>query len=244
MKTKLFFVSGWAIGSKAINPLAECLHDQFDCVVLSAEEVLPPGALSSAITANRSQSTDPCVLAGWSLGGMLAIASAGSLASGSALVLISSTARFCQTPESPYGVPMAQLRAMKLGLRRRPEATLSSFFEQVAKPHQIDPQAATRLAKQQIDADSRRLVDGLQYLSDADLADAASATKAATLVLHGRDDQVIAPQASIDLSKRIKGAQLRLCDGVGHDLPIREPEWTALSISNFWKTHAAATHAR
>jgi proline iminopeptidase len=40
-----------------------------------------------------------------------------------------------------------------------------------------------------------------------------------TLVIHGRDDPLVRVACGIDLANRIRGAELDIIDGMGHDLP-------------------------
>jgi pimeloyl-ACP methyl ester carboxylesterase len=38
-------------------------------------------------------------------------------------------------------------------------------------------------------------------------------------VLHGSDDPLVSPEAGKDTAANIKGAELRIVEGMGHDLP-------------------------
>jgi uncharacterized membrane protein len=38
-------------------------------------------------------------------------------------------------------------------------------------------------------------------------------------VLHGSDDPLVSPQAGQDTAAHIKGAELRIIEGMGHDFP-------------------------
>ena len=40
-----------------------------------------------------------------------------------------------------------------------------------------------------------------------------------TLVLHGSDDPLVSPEAGKDTAAHIQGAELRIIEGMGHDLP-------------------------
>ncbi len=42
---------------------------------------------------------------------------------------------------------------------------------------------------------------------------------APTLVLHGADDLLVSPEAGTDTAANIKGAELRIVEGMGHDFP-------------------------
>ncbi|MCM2374253.1 alpha/beta fold hydrolase [Aporhodopirellula aestuarii] len=232
MKTKLFLVSGWAFGRAALEGVSEQLGAEFDVTCFSSEELLRPGKLAEILPADQE-----CVLAGWSLGGMLALAAAAKLRQGSKLVLIGSTAKFCASDDSPHGVPPAQVRSMAIAFRRQPQQTLANFRRQTALPHPPLP------AIWHDQDDWEELLEGLKYLREADLRDVADRLTVPTLVLHGRDDQVISPEAAQDLSRRIQNSELRIHDENGHDLPMRDPQWVAANLLDFWKSDVARPDA-
>ena len=50
-----------------------------------------------------------------------------------------------------------------------------------------------------------------------------------TLVIHGRDDALVPVECGIDTANRIPDAQLKIFDGMGHDLPLQlMPEFVEL----------------
>lgn len=55
---------------------------------------------------------------------------------------------------------------------------------------------------------------------------------APTLVLHGSDDPLVSPQAGKDTAANIKGAQLLIVEGMGHDLPPPLFGWVAAAIAD------------
>lgn len=237
MRTKLLLVSGWAFGRDALARLAAEFEPEFEVTRFAAEELLSPGKFSQMLPAGQ-----PCVLVGWSLGGMLALEVAKNLASGSMLVLIGSTGKFCSGPsingdDISHGVPPAQLRSLSISLRRQPEKTVANFCNQSALPNAVIEQEMT-LAN-----DNKSLLDGLSYLGDRDLRQVAADLQVPTLILHGSADQVISPAASEDLSRLLSNSKLLTLDRVGHDLPIREPGWVANKIVDFWKTSVARSNA-
>ncbi len=231
MKPKLLLVAGWAFDAAAMTPLAAELSSGFDVETLAASDSIPVGG--------------PFFLVGWSLGGMSALeATLKDPTSVAALCLISSTARFCADADSPHGVPPAEIRAMMLGCKRRPVPTLRKFYERTAAPAVVDPDQAERLAERLAGGDSEILIDGLEYLGRADLRRIDGQSMPATLILHGRQDRVISPDAADDLARRIPGSVLRTFDDVGHDLPLRNPQRVAAEIAEFWKQHAGVTRPR
>jgi len=56
-------------------------------------------------------------------------------------------------------------------------------------------------------------------LASGDRTGALKKIKAPTLVIHGKRDRLVRPSGGRATAKAIKGAQLRLIDGMGHDLP-------------------------
>src|SRR5439155_26221866 len=50
--------------------------------------------------------------------------------------------------------------------------------------------------------------------------------KAPTLVIHGKDDRLVAPSGGKATAKAIKGARLLMVDDMGHDMP--RPVWPKL----------------
>jgi pimeloyl-ACP methyl ester carboxylesterase len=52
-----------------------------------------------------------------------------------------------------------------------------------------------------------------------DMRSRLSHITAATLVLHGSDDPLVPPEAGMDTAANIKGAELRIIEGMGHDFP-------------------------
>ena len=232
MKTKLFLISGWSFGRSALAALADSLQREFEVTRLAAEEVLLPGKLTEMLPAN-----EPCVLVGWSLGGMLALQQADSLAAGSMLVLINSTAKFCSDPETPYGVPAAQLRSLAIAMRRQPEQTLANFYDQSAVPHAAIAQETCE------PKDSKALLDGLTCLRNLDLREVAAKLQVPTLILYGDEDQVISPAASEELARLIRDSKQVIHHQVGHDLPIRESSRVATDILDFWNHDVVCSDA-
>ena len=63
----------------------------------------------------------------------------------------------------------------------------------------------------------------------------------ATLVIHGRDDTLIAPSGGVRTAELIDGANLLLMADMGHDLP--EPLWPVLVDAIVSHMRSASAHA-
>ncbi len=70
-------------------------------------------------------------------------------------------------------------------------------------------------------------------LMDGDRTQRLGAIKTPTLVIHGRADPLISPQAGQAVANAIPGAQLALIDGMGHDIPQARWESIVGKMSGF-----------
>jgi len=65
---------------------------------------------------------------------------------------------------------------------------------------------------------------------------------APTLILHGADDPLVPVAAAYDLQRRIRGAQLEVFAGMGHDLPrALIPRFTAHIADHLRRADAVST---
>jgi pimeloyl-[acyl-carrier protein] methyl ester esterase len=220
VKPLLLFISGWGCPATAWRQTVAVLDPLCDCVVLDATDVLagdtPIGVLRAAL-----DSTRPCFLGGWSLGGMLALQHARALATDvSGLLLVSTTPHFCQDVTQSWGVPLAHVRAMRSALRNQPERILADFYQLAAAPFPDRPSGLVP-PLHQVD----RLEDGLTYLLDTDLRTQPACNGGLpTVLLHGRNDAVIPVTGSRTLAVQLMPSRLDLIVDVGHDLPLRCPD--------------------
>lgn len=237
----LMFVSGWGHSADTLRPLAT-LCGSAACFSL-AELAGPAGAPDAGELISRTtRAPAPPVLIGWSAGGILALEAACRGTRLSGLVLLSGTPRFCSAADWSFGIPLARVRALRAALQspRGPAAKLA-FQRQCARP---DPVGESELADRVSTMDREgadRLDAGLDYLMAADVREASVRIRIPTLLLHGREDQVIPSGASEWLAARIPSSRLVLFQGRGHRLPLDHPEQPAGDIERFLETlgHAA-----
>lgn len=190
-------------------------------------EADPEGLLREV---ERAAAGGRVLLAGWSLGGMLAFEAASrrpDLVRG--LLLVAATPRFSRAPDFPHGVAAAKLRALRASIRRDPSAALARFYADCAAPDEPVAYAAGSLLGR---APSAGILEaGLAYLGRADLRAACASVSCACTVLHGSEDRVVPIASGRWLAARIPGARWREVPGCGHDLPLRRPEIVAEEIA-------------
>jgi proline iminopeptidase len=73
----------------------------------------------------------------------------------------------------------------------------------------------------------------LAVLASGDRRTLLARIEAPTLVIHGRDDPLVPLAAGIDTANHIRGAQLKVIPGMGHDFPpALQPEIAALIVEH------------
>ncbi len=185
----------------------------------------------------------PQVLAGWSLGAVLALTEVlrtENLISG--LVLIAGTARFCE--DATYaGTPVRQVRAMQRTLLRGRHALLTRFFRAAYAPER-ESLSCEELVQQAETISAEHLDKGLAHLVETDLRHRLSEIAIPVLILHGASDGII-PHAHADLlRRRIPGATLVSFPERGHMLPVTCAGEAARHIERFCNDCLSETEHR
>jgi len=204
MKETMIIISGWAHGPEAVQPMADALTGRYEISIRTGAEILHDRFIPEA----------DCIITG-SMGGLLAMELLPT--SCRKLVLISSTARFCATPDYPFGTAERILKRMILQLQREPEAVLDEFFRNVHYPHRESRQAME--ARQAGSQSLGELVAGLEYLLQADVRCRVPGIRIPVLLLHGEQDRIIPPGASRWLHAHLPDSTLEIIEDDGHALP-------------------------
>ena len=220
MPRRIILLAGWAHPGRALQPLAELLREHA-AITLFGHEDLHPDYAAALISDLRQHG--PAILAGWSMGGMIALQAASQapdLVEG--LGLISSTPRFSMAPGEAGGMPDAQILDLMRQLKVDIKTTLGGFTKYSALPNR----PRWRDMMQSMDV----LLAGLNYLRDTDLREKVPLIRTRTAILHGLQDTVIPASAGRWLADRIEKSVFTTVDHMGHDLPLREPELVARII--------------
>ena len=123
-----------------------------------------------------------------------------------------------------------------LGGQVTPRFMIERSLEQsVADPARIDDATVDRYWEL-LRFPGNREATGIRFARrfvDEAAAERARTIAAPTLIIFGKQDQLINPSAAASFNERIAGSEVMLMDGVGH-LPMEEaPEATAAAISEF-----------
>jgi pimeloyl-ACP methyl ester carboxylesterase len=146
------------------------------------------------------------------------------------------------------GAPKLSVLPLLLG---RPQPGKEAYVERALKVFKavgsrthFDEDSVREIAEQSWD----RGVNGAGYgrqmaaiVSDGKRTKRLARVTAPTLVIHGKDDRLVAPSGGKATAKAIKGARLMMVDGMGHDLP--RPLWPKLVDAIVANTERASDKA-
>ena len=140
------------------------------------------------------------------------------------LVSVMSTSGDRKLPQAHWRLQMALLRRPKIrGDRQKAIDWTVALYKRISSPA-FPPDDA--LLRQQVAGDVdrgyypigiRRQLHAIQ--ASGSRTSILSRIVAPTLILHGADDPLVPVAAAYDLQRRIRGAQLEVFAGMGHDLP-------------------------
>jgi pimeloyl-[acyl-carrier protein] methyl ester esterase len=243
----LVLLHGWAMSAAVFTEISTLLADDFRLLIPD----LPGHGYSSPAMQNdlAGISADllgwldavvqgPAILAGWSLGGMLAMEMASSEATAvDRLVLIGTTPRFTLSEDWSCGLPAVQVRALARNLERRFEGTLADFFALAFAGEKIAVERLRTIrsfaVKHSPLPDRDAALDLLNILEEQDQREILSAIKQPVLVLHGEQDQISPFAAGQYLSETFAEGHLEAFAGVGHGPFLSRPQEAVAKIREF-----------
>ncbi len=157
-----------------------------------------------------------CVLVGWSLGGMMLLATLPGMAARPAgLVLVGAAASFCRRPDHPYGQPPGVVRAMRRGLKTDPGAVLRDFAKRCLAPGESSFQEEI-LGYFRSPASPENLAAGLDFLVHQDCRGMLEKVSGEVVIIQGDRDAIAPPAQGQFLHEQIPGSKLFRLENAGH----------------------------
>lgn len=150
-------------------------------------------------------------LLGWSLGGIIAQQLALRLPQRiERLILVATTPCFVATPDWQHGLNDTAVRALARDFKRAPDPTLENFWkmqfhDNVPRPPAVHPTL-----------DLNTAIGGLELLRRIDLRSRVKEITRPTLIVHGRDDQIIPIGAGQFLAESLPCSLFHAIDNCGH----------------------------
>jgi len=223
MKPTLAFVPGWGQSSQVWHHQSAYFSRAWPVHVvnLPGHGGAPDASTGSWLKELSNALPDqPCILVGWSLGGMLAIQLAYRWPEKLAgLVLVSSTPCFRVKSDWKQGCSGEQFHAFEQALGRDSDKLLRQFFMLMLDGDTVSRGRFNAIAKEAVDRKHpplpTALRSGLKLLGTLDLRAQLADISIPTLVVHGMHDQVVPVEAGRYLAGHIPDASLHIME-CGH----------------------------
>jgi pimeloyl-[acyl-carrier protein] methyl ester esterase len=218
---------------------AETQDDIFSVVERAAIRLTPAAAGSLQTAGNRR----PLLIAGWSLGGMLALRLA---AKGRAdgLLMFASTARFVRSKDQlDRGLPDAFVRRMLTSVAEDRLAVENKFRRTLFAVGERETGLAVMLppiGSWSIPA----LIAGLHVLRNEDYISRLPDIACPALLVHGVEDQVCPYGAAEELIAQMPQARLISIAGCGHAPFLGREAEIAEAIRGWWRERQAEYHSK
>jgi len=224
-KPVLVLLHGWGMHAGVWNDLAERLGA--GCSVIAPDlpgyGAAPPmtdAGVEDVVDRLAKIAPPRCAVAGWSLGGQLALAWALRHPQQIArMVLLASTPRFVAAGDWPQGMATNIFAEFATQLKADRDGTLRRF-----RRLQAEGDAQLRSVVRRLDAVASSLPApsletlecSLNWLGTMDLRDTLHEIMQPTLLLHGAEDRLVAPAAATFMAEQLPDARLSLIPGAAH----------------------------
>lgn len=205
------FIHGWASSSGIWDPVIERIDGA--CMTMDL-----PGYTAEGIP-GPVDLPDPCVLIGWSLGGLQAITLAACLGSRvKALVLVAASPCFVQRADWAQAMPAAVFDRFARDLERDREACLQHFMalQCLGDIHAVAVRNGLRAARPEPLPGGRILAQGLAQLADQDLRRELAGLPCPVHVILGERDSLIPAAQAGALEALGKGIRTTVMPGAAH----------------------------
>lgn len=221
MKPALVLLHGWGSHHRVWDELAACLGSDLN---VSAPDFpgddTAPCSIERTVDQLAAAAAAQCVVAGWSLGGQLAMAWARRYPQQvTRLMLIAATPRFVSAPDWAQGMAPEVFAEFSAALGRDAAASLRRFLllqtQGDARARRVARQLEAALYLQAL-PDSSVLMETLRWLQTTDLRATLPEITQPTLVIHGDRDRIAAPAAGEYLAAQLPQARLAMIAGAAH----------------------------
>lgn len=227
----LVLLHGWCMSSTVWRPQLDGLSATFRVIAPDlaghGRSMCSSGAYGFADFAAditslfRHLDLQRALLAGWSMGGQVALLASTHLKERLAgLVLVATTPRFTATADFPWGLAPVEATGMALKLRRNATRALDGFTARMFAAGELDDPAQALQIRALLAAvpipDTNVALQSLQALVDADMRDLLPLIDLPTLVINGDRDIICRPEASDYLAQQISSSSRVIMHGCGH----------------------------
>jgi pimeloyl-[acyl-carrier protein] methyl ester esterase len=221
-----------AAGLAADRPLA--MPDLPGYGAMATVAPYAPATLAQALAGRQAA---PCILCGWSLGGMVALAWAAQRPEQvRGLILVGTSPVFMNRPGWERGMAPETLGGFAGALREDYRATLLRFLSLQARGGDAAREVVGRLRQSVFargEPEPSVLAAGLQLLAEVDLRAAAARVACSTLIVHGGHDTLCPPAAAEWLATALPDARLALQPRAAHAPFLSHPDWFRATVLEY-----------
>lgn len=238
----LALLHGWGMNARVFDALAAQLVQDFDVRALDlpghgGRGALPDNTLAAWAGDLARMLPDGAIVAGWSLGGQVALRAARDWPHKVArLVLLATTPKFLATDDWPHGMAPDDLDAFAGALRADPEKTLLRFLSLQTRGSPDQKALLSALRERLFAAPAASdvaLAAGLAILRDTDLRAAAATVAPPALVVQGALDTLTPRGAGAWLAATLPRAQLLEIPRAAHAPHLSHAPEVAAAIRRF-----------
>ena len=223
----LCLLHGWALNSRVWDPIIDELRQSHQVIAIDL-----PGHGKSAPPENGEYTIDSLadiisqqlqpgtILAGWSLGGLIAIRIAAKYPQlVEKLVLVASSPQFANSESWEHGVKKSIIDGFANDLTTNYRETIHRFLAiQMFGSDNAKP--VIRELREKVFANGEPHIDslslGLQVLKDSKLWGAAAEIDCPTLIVLGEKDTLIPRESGKQTQETIRQSELKIIKGAGH----------------------------
>ncbi len=237
----LVCLHGWGLHGGIWSELAARLPDWRllapDLPGYGATPTVSPYTVKTLADALAAVMPPTCVVLGWSLGGMVALAWAARRPEQvRALVLVGTTPVFVNRDGWTEGLATEVLDKFARDLTHDYRATLMRFLALQARGGEAAREVIGRLRSlvfKRGEPHPEVLAAGLELLRSVDLRPQVGRVRCPTLVVHGGHDTLCPWQAGRWLAEHLPQAQLALHERASHAPFLSHPEWFDATLAGF-----------
>lgn len=235
---------GWALNGRVWDPLVDQLQQENEVMAIDLPghgKSSPPASgefsINSLSEIIRQHIKPGSVLAGWSLGGLIAINIAAKHPElVRKLVIVASSPQFANTDSWEYGIKKSVIDGFASELTNNYRETIHRFLaiqtfgSEKAKP-------VIRELKDKVFLNGEPHLDslsqGLQILKHANLWKTAAEIQCPTLIILGEKDTLIPRASGNETRKTVPNSELKIISGAGHAPFISHPDEFLKAFKHF-----------
>jgi pimeloyl-[acyl-carrier protein] methyl ester esterase len=241
--TPLVLLHGWGMTPAVFDALAACLKPHYDVRVLPLPgygnaPACEPYTLRNVAAHLAAVAPEHCVVAGWSLGGQVALEWARQAPKQlRALALVATTPSFVQREGWTAAIEAQVLRSFAVELERNRAATLMRFASAQAQGDEalkILLRALRGVVASETYASTHVLEQGLNVLLETDLRSALENVAQPVLVVHGERDALTPPAAGEYLASGVQRGRLCVVPGAAHAPFVTHASTIACAMQEFF----------